>query len=171
MPRTPIPPNQRTMSVAKPAKRVAKKTENRRGSPEAVEKRRVARQFNTFLTGGSVAPSLDGRTEKRRARLLKELKDGKATGGAALKPLDVLIRVQELIGLGETMGNLRKVVKTKFPARDDEEFTTVLARLHQAYEFSPEAYRVVGLSAAALEGAGIVEASAKPRRRKNAAKA
>ncbi len=54
---------------------------NRRGSPEAIEKRRVARVFNDILGGsGSAAGKLDGRTEKRRQRLLSELEAGKARG-------------------------------------------------------------------------------------------
>ena len=55
------------------------KAQNRRGSPEAIEKRRAARVFNDVLGGrASGAHKLDGRTEKRRQRLLKELEDGMA---------------------------------------------------------------------------------------------
>src|SRR4029079_1346699 len=82
---------------------------NRRGSPEAIEKRRVARVFNDILGGrGAAAHKLDGRTEKRRQRLLKELEAGKARGSRELKPLDVLQRVQELMDLGETVSSIRK---------------------------------------------------------------
>src|ERR1700722_14776112 len=57
------------------------KPQNRRGSPEAIEKRRAARLFNDVLGGrGASAQKLDGRTEKRRQRLLKELADGMARG-------------------------------------------------------------------------------------------
>jgi len=63
---------------------------NRRGSPEAIEKRRVARVFNDILGGrGASAHKLDGRTEKRRQRLLKELEAGCARGTRELKPLDL----------------------------------------------------------------------------------
>src|SRR5215813_11555497 len=66
---------------------------NRRGSPEAIEKRRVARVFNDILGGrGASSHKLDGRTEKRRQRLLKELEAGKARGSRELKPLDILQR-------------------------------------------------------------------------------
>src|SRR5262245_50389402 len=75
-----------------------KRAANRRGSPEAIEKRRVARIFNDVLSGrGAGAHKLDGRTEKRRQRLLKELEAGKARGSRELKPLDVLQHVQELM--------------------------------------------------------------------------
>ena len=85
---------------------------NRRGSPEAIEKRRVARVFNDILGGrGASSAKLDGRTEKRRQRLLKELEAGKARGSRELKPLDVLQRVQELMDLGEPLGSIRKVTK------------------------------------------------------------
>ncbi|MEO7094506.1 MAG: hypothetical protein ABI175_14720, partial [Polyangiales bacterium] len=70
---------------------------NRRGSPEAIEKRKVARMFNDLLGGrGASSAKLDGRTEKRRQRLLRELEQGAARGARELKPLDVLQRVQEL---------------------------------------------------------------------------
>src|SRR5688572_5411269 len=87
---------------------------NRRGSPEAIEKRRVARVFNDILGGrGAAAAKLDGRTEKRRQRLLKELEAGKARGTRELKPLDILQRVQELMDLGEPLSSIRKVAKVR----------------------------------------------------------
>lgn len=154
--------------MARAVKRTTKKSENRRGSPEAVEKRRVARQFNTLLAGGGGSGRRDGRTEKRRGRLLKELKDSKSRTGAALKPLDVIMRVQELLTIGETMGSLRKVVKTKFATDENDEVVVLLSRLHKAYSFPPEAYRVVGLSANVLQKAGIVPGEPKKRGRKKA---
>ena len=59
---------------------VRPKPANKRGSPEAVEKRRVARMFNDLLGDKSARNKLDGRTEKRRKRLLRELASGKARG-------------------------------------------------------------------------------------------
>src|SRR5688500_5490998 len=88
---------------------------NRRGSPEAIEKRKAARSINDVLSGASGGPhKLDGRTEKRRQRLLRELEAGSARG-AELKPLDVLQRVQELLELGEPVSSIRKVSKSKKP--------------------------------------------------------
>ena len=84
--------------------RTAAKPQNRRGSPEAIEKRRVARLFNDILGGrGAGAHKQDGRTEKRRQRLLRELEQGKVRGARELKPLDVLGRVHELLELGEPL--------------------------------------------------------------------
>src|SRR5262245_24440308 len=86
----------------------SQRTENRRGSPEAVEKRRAARAFNQALRGGGAgAPAVDGRTERRRKRLLKELAAGTARR-RELKPIDILCRVQELLALGEPLASLRK---------------------------------------------------------------
>ena len=73
---------------------------NKRGSPEAVAKRRAARKFNDIALGaGASSTRLDGRTEKRRQRLLKEVTAG-SVRGATLKPVDMLLRLQELLTLG-----------------------------------------------------------------------
>ena len=85
----------------------SKKTSGGRGSKEAVQKRRAARNLNTLLTGGSkVSNKLDGRTEKRRQRLVGELKNGRA--GKALKPIDFAQHVHELLEMGETISSLKK---------------------------------------------------------------
>jgi hypothetical protein len=130
---------------------------NRRGSPEAIEKRRVARVFNDILGGGSSAHKLDGRTEKRRQRLLKELEAGKARGSRELKPLDVLQRVQELMDLGEPLSSIRKVTKVRRSALPVESIVAVVERLHRAYSFRPEVYRFVGIGEDILREAGVVE--------------
>ncbi len=148
------------MSKAKSAPR-----QNRRGSPEAIEKRRAARMFNDVLGGGSGA-KLDGRTEKRRRRLLHELETGKARGKHDLKPLDVLQHVQELLELGETIAAIRKVAKTKratLDLGDAEEVAVVIGRLHRAYGFRPETYRFVGIGDEVLREAGVLD---KPRAKK-----
>src|SRR5882724_836879 len=109
---------------------------NRRGSPEAIEKRRVARVFNDILGGhGGGSNKLDGRTEKRRQRLLRELEAGKARGSRELKPLDILQRVQELMDLGEPLSSIRKVTKVKKTAVSAETIVGVVERLHRAYSF------------------------------------
>jgi hypothetical protein len=149
---------------------MAKKAQNRRGSPEAIEKRRAARLFNDVLGGrGSATQKLDGRTEKRRQRLLKELEDGKARGARELKPLDVLQRVQELMDLGEPLSSIRKVAKVRKTTIPEATIVEVVQRLHEAYGFRPEAYRFVGIGDEVLRGAGVL--TGEPRRARGAAAA
>jgi hypothetical protein len=141
---------------------------NRRGSPEAIEKRRVARVFNDILGGrGASSHKLDGRTEKRRQRLLKELEAGKARGSRELKPLDILQRVQELMDLGEPLSSIRKVTKVKKSSVSPESIVGVVERLHRAYSFRPEVYRFVGIDEDVLREAGVLEEAkrARPRAR------
>lgn len=150
--------------------RVGEKTArapNRRGSPEAIEKRRAARVFNDVLGGrGAAVSKLDGRTEKRRQRLLKELEDGKARGTRELKPLDVLQRVQELMDLGEPLSSIRKVTKVKKSPVAPEAIIGVVERLHRAYSFRPEVYRFVGIGEEVLREAGVLAGPGKRGRRR-----
>jgi hypothetical protein len=142
---------------------------NRRGSPEAIEKRRVARVFNDILGGrGAAAHKLDGRTEKRRQRLLKELEAGKARGSRELKPLDVLQRVQELMDLGEPLSSIRKVTKVRKNALPAEAIVDVVERLHRAYSFRPEVYRFVGIGEEVLREAGVLSQAANTAKRARA---
>jgi hypothetical protein len=139
---------------------------NRRGSPEAIEKRRVARLFNDILGGrGAGALKRDGRTEKRRQRLLRELEDGKARGSRELKPLDVLHRVHELLGLGEPLSSIRKITNVRKGIVAPEEMVEVVSRLHKAYGFRPECYRFVGVDDDVLRGAGVLGAEVPKRGR------
>lgn len=145
---------------------------NRRGSPEAIEKRRVARVFNDILGGrGAAANKLDGRTEKRRQRLLKELEAGKARGSRELKPLDILQRVQELMDLGEPLSSIRKVTKVRKNALPAEAIVDVVERLHRAYSFRPEVYRFVGIGEEVLRDAGVLADAAAQKRAQQRAKA
>jgi hypothetical protein len=137
------------------------KPPNRRGSPEAIEKRRAARFFNDVLGGRSAGQRLDGRTQKRRERLLRELETGKARGTRDLKPLDVLLRVQELLELGEGVSALRKVVKVKKTGLG-EDIPIAITRLHKAYNFRPEVYRFVGIGEDVLKEVGVI-AEKRPR--------
>jgi hypothetical protein len=151
--------------MAKPS-RAPTKSQNRRGSPEAIEKRRVARLFNDILGGGGVgAHKRDGRTEKRRQRLLRELEQGKARGSRELKPLDVLQRVNELLGLGEPLSSIRKITKVPKGTVAPNEMTEVVTRLHKAYGFRPECYRFVGVGDDVLRSAGVLGADAPKRAR------
>lgn len=138
----------------KPSREPAPK--NRRASPEAIAKRRAARAFNDLLDP-SGAGRLDGRTEKRRKRLLAELEAGRRRGsGRELKPVEILARVDELLELGETPAALRKVLKPRQLPEEPEALVGVLKRLHQAYGFRPEAYRFLGLDDAVLRSAGVL---------------
>ena len=148
------------------------KVENRRGSPEAIEKRRVARLFNDILGGGGAGSGKrDGRTEKRRLRLIRELESGKVRGSRELKPLDVLARVHELMDLGEPLRSIRKIVKVRRSTVAPEEMVEVVSRLHKAYGFRPECYRFVGVADDVLRSAGVLggEGTGRARPRKRAA--
>jgi hypothetical protein len=149
-----------------PKAKVAAKPPNRRGSPEAIEKRRAGRFFNDVLGGRSSGERrLDGRTEKRRQRLLQELEKGVARGSRELKPLDVLQRVQELMELGESVSSIRKVAKVRKTAVPPESVIEVVEALHKAYHFRPETYRFVGIGEEVLRSAGVVEDAAGKRPR------
>ena len=165
-------PRPRSVKPGKPDKPEAARRapSNRRGSPEAIEKRRVARVFNDILGGrGSAAAKLDGRTEKRRQRLLKELELGKARGTRELKPLDVLQRVQELMDLGEPLSSIRKVAKVRKNTVPPEAIVGVVERLHRAYAFRPEVYRFVGIGEDVLREAGVLgDTQKRPRPAKKA---
>lgn len=127
-----------------------------RASPEAVEKRKAARLFNEALRGGGGPAARDGRTERRRKRLLKELGEGiDSTGKRELKPIDVLARVQELLDLGEPLASIRKACPPPRALEPSEEVVALVRRIHRAYGFAPAVYRFVGLDAAALRKAGV----------------
>jgi hypothetical protein len=148
------------------------KPQNRRGSPEAIEKRRVARLFNDILGGrGAGANKRDGRTEKRRQRLLRELESGKARGSRELKPLDILQHVHELLELGEPLSSIRKVAKVRRGMVTPEAVVEVVGRLHKAYAFRAECYRFVGVDDEVLRSAGVLgaESSRRGRVRRRAA--
>jgi hypothetical protein len=130
---------------------------NRRGSPEAIEKRRAARMFNDVLGGHASAGKLDGRTEKRRQRLMKELEVGMARGARELKPLDVLQRVQELMDLGEPLSSIRKVAKIRKTNLPPESIVDIVGRLQKAYAFRPEVYRFLGIGEDVLRSAGVLD--------------
>ena len=148
------------------------KPPNRRGSPEAIEKRRVARLFNDILGGrGSGSAKRDGRTEKRRQRLMRELESGKVRGSREMKPLDVLQRVNELLDLGEPLSSIRKVTKVRKHTVPPESIVEVVSRLHKAYGFRAECYRFVGVDDDVLRSAGVLDAESpkRPRTRRRAA--
>lgn len=131
--------------------KVARKSAGGRGSAEAIEKRRVARQLNTLFGGGNNQPGkLDGRTEKRRLRLLKELKDGRS--GQPLKPIEIIAHANELLEMGETLSTIRKNgVKTpKLELEAGAERVETVLRAQEAYGFRPEVWKLLGIDLAEL---------------------
>ncbi len=113
-----------------------------RGSPRAIEKRRVARELNALLSEGAPNPN-DGRTMRRRVRLLKEIKQGR--NGKPLKAIELLTRVDALLKLGETLRSIRKngvlLPTVALPA----DAHSVIARTQAAYAFDPKAWKILGV--------------------------
>ena len=144
----------------------ARKSAGGRGSAEAIEKRRVARQLNTLFSGKSQSgKKLDGRTEKRRQRLLKELKEGK--GGEPLKAIEIVTRAHELLRLGETVSSIRKS-GVKAPKGDlPPEASAIVSRTQAAYSFDADAWKLLGINIQNGKGAAqeAREASRRGRRK------
>ncbi|MCB9616537.1 MAG: hypothetical protein H6721_23610 [Sandaracinus sp.] len=142
--------------MAKAKKTATKKSSGGgRGSAEAIEKRRVARQLNALILGGGDAdkPKLDGRTEKRRKRLIKELKDGR--GGKALKPIDVVLHTNELLGIGETLASIKKQGVKPLKVEPTPEILDNISRAQKAYEFRTDAWKMWSLSVDAEGNVGV----------------
>ncbi|MBN1947557.1 MAG: hypothetical protein JW797_17950 [Bradymonadales bacterium] len=116
----------------------------REAGAEAAKKRRIARQVNTLLTsqpGGK--KKLDGRTEKRRRRLIEEIKGGR--GGVALKPMEKVAHADELIRLGETLSSLKaqgiKLERTQLTPEAEQ----AILQAQEAYGFHPKAWKLLGI--------------------------
>jgi hypothetical protein len=137
---------------------------SRRASPDVVQKRRVARQFNDLLLGtGGGTGRLDGRTEKRRQRLLEELREGVARSNAApLKPIDVLSRVASLLALETPLAMIRKFARPARKVTSSDEVVDGIRKLHGAYAFPPEVYAFVGIDDETLKRAGVLGRSSPP---------
>ncbi len=127
---------------------------DRRASPEAVAKRRAARLFNEVIAGPSPRPG-DGRTERRRRRLLEELAQGVTRKGQDLKPIDVLLRAQALLDLGEPLASIIGARPAPAPVKITEALVDGVRRLHAAYVFSPDVYQLVGIDEETLLLAGV----------------
>lgn len=149
------------MATKKRSAKASRGSSSGRGSAEAIEKRRTARTLNALLEGGGKRqPKLDGRTEKRRARLIKELKEGKS--GKPLKPADVVGHTDQLMEIGETLASLKKQgVKPRKTAVSEDVLEAARAT-QKAYGFRAEAWKMLGLNIEKKEPA----AKAKGRRGK-----
>ncbi len=115
-----------------------------RGSHEAVEKRRAARALNTaFTRAAGAGPLLDGRAERRRQRLLRELRDGRR--GEPLAPIDVLTHAAELIELGESLASIEKFGVKPRKAPTSPDLLEAARRVQEAYGMPPEVFALIGL--------------------------
>lgn len=137
----------------------AAKSSGGRGSAEAIRKRKVARHLNSIFAGeGATDTKLDGRTEKRRKRLVAELVKGK--DGESLKAMDVVAHVNELLSIGESPASLRKQgVKARKIDLDAGRIEAVEAA-QAAYKFRVEAWRFLGIE---MEDAGNVKTADAPK--------
>ncbi|MCA9607734.1 MAG: hypothetical protein KC619_19130 [Myxococcales bacterium] len=120
------------------------KKETRRGSPEAIAKRRAARALNRLFSESGAVEQIDARTLRRKQRLLGELKDGRK--GEALKALEVLGHATELLTMGETLRSLRRL-KPKLPPTPglDAGNTGVIGEVQKLYGFDPRAWQLLGV--------------------------
>lgn len=147
----------------------AKKT--RRGSPEAIAKRRAARSLNRIFDQGATATAMDGRTLKRKKRLLKELQEGKR--GETLKAHEVLGHVTELLTLGENLTSIRKL-KPRLPPTPPltDDFLGVVRETQRSYTYDPRAWKILGIDIdnVMTGGSGADEGGAKRGRKKGTRK-
>lgn len=123
-------------------------------------KRSIARRFNDVLaqTGKQAqsAKQPDQRTEKRLDRYRQELNKSKV-GTKALSPLDIAMRVDELLAHGDKIADLRKLMTPRQVDLDHDHLVEVLKEMHPLYGYRPAAYRFAGVSDEALVAAGIIE--------------
>lgn len=112
-----------------------------------MEKRRAARALHTALAHADAGGALtDGRAERRRQRLVKELKEGRA--GKPLAAIDVLTHAAELLALGETLASLDKRGIKPRKVQASEELTAAARRVQAAYALPTEVFALIGLSLA-----------------------
>ena len=144
-----------------PAKKRSVKKADNRSSVDAGKKRSMARRFNDALkprvASGTGKKALDKRTGKRLDRYRKELKTGKTSKGRNLSPLDVAMRVDELLAHGDKLGDIKKLTKPRAIDADHETLVGILNEMHPVYGYRAEAYRFAGVSNEALLEAGIID--------------
>ena len=142
------------------AKKAITKKSTKTGTTDAGKKRSLARRFNDSLTNKVTtagATSLDQRTAKRLERYKVELKNGKTGRGKRLTPLDVAMRIDELLAHGEKLTDLRKLTKPRSVDLDIDQLTGILREMHPIYGYRPDAYRFAGVSNDALLAASIID--------------
>lgn len=137
----------------------ATKSSGGRGSAEAIRKRKVARHLNSIFAGeGGTDAKLDGRTEKRRKRLVLELTKGK--DGEALKPMDVVSHVNELLSIGETPSSLRKQGVKPRKVELAPKHVAAVEEAQGAYKFRADAWRFLGIE---IDDSGRVKTGEAPK--------
>ena len=87
--------------------------------------------------------------------MLQELSEGVTRAGHELKPIDVLLRAQALLELGEPMASLVAARPAPPPVKITEALVSGVKALHEAYAFAPAVYRLVGIDDEALSLAGV----------------
>jgi hypothetical protein len=123
-----------------------------RGSPEAVEKRRAARALNAAFDKAAGGALEDGRAERRRQRLIRELKDGRR--GKPLPPIDVLTHAAELLALGETLASLERAGIKARKTPGTPELVAAARRVQVAYDMPAEVFGLLGLDLGRARGRG-----------------
>ncbi len=123
---------------------MARKKPHGAGDPAVVERRNLVRKLNTMLQKQSAAgKKRDGRSEKRRKRLVEELKKGKK--GKPLKPVERIAHVHDLLELGETITTLRRQgVRFERPTWTAESLA-LAERVQAELGYRPEAWRILGV--------------------------
>jgi hypothetical protein len=122
----------------------APRPKNRRGDPDVVEKRRVARQFNLVFAGK------DLRRTRRCERLLAKLGNV-----SALKPLELLKTIDALLESGHKLSDVRSAMGKRGAPWPERVTLNMLESLHANYGFLYETYLGAGFKADKLEQAGI----------------
>ena len=162
-------PKKPTKKVAKkPAKKVAKATkkpvkkaakagtktaapQNRRGAPDVIEKRRIAREFNSTFGGDKKnGAKFDGRVRNRCLRILNKLSEP-----SNLKPLALLKNIDALLENGFPRSQIRGVMPKGAALQSERVTLDVLRALHGSYGFRYDTYRIAGFKTEKLEKAGI----------------
>lgn len=134
-----------------------------RRSAETIAKRRAARAFNELLLGPRRTP--DGRTERRRRRLLREL-EAHARGDRTLKPVDLLVRVDALLDLETPLEAIERALPPPPPLPPTPELARRLRALQEAYAFREACFPFVGI---ALAGPTVRKAARRPASKRGAA--
>jgi hypothetical protein len=123
-----------------------------RGSLEAVEKRRAARALHAAYDKASGGALADGRAERRRQRLIRELKEGRR--GKPLPPIDVLTHAAELLALGETLASLDRAGVKPRKTPNSPELVAAARRVQVAYDLPSAVFGLLGLELGPADRAG-----------------